>query len=82
MAGASQEHLAILDSGHRRTSAYVLRSAKTEDGQFIREKFSTFTAMAFSGIGKLPDAMTSRCIIVAMRRAETMTTSSSTLSTA
>jgi hypothetical protein len=69
MAGASQEHLAILDSGHRKTSAYVLRSAKTEDGQFIREKFSTFTAMAFSGIRKLPDAMTSRCIIVALQRA-------------
>ena len=69
MAGASQEHLAILNSGHRRTSAYVLRSAKTEDGQFIREKFSTFTAMAFSGIRKLPDAMTSRCIIVALQRA-------------
>jgi Protein of unknown function (DUF3631)/Toprim domain len=69
MAGASQEHLAILDSGHRRTSAYVLRSAKTEDGQFIREKFSTFTAMAFSGIRKLPCAMTSRCIIVALQRA-------------
>ena len=47
MAGASQEHLAILNSGHRKTSAYVLRSAKTEDGQFIREKFCTFTAMAF-----------------------------------
>ena len=69
MAGASQEHLAILDSGHRRTSAYVLRSAKTEDGQFVREKFSTFTAMAFSGIKKLPDAMTSRCIIVSLQRA-------------
>jgi Protein of unknown function (DUF3631)/Toprim domain len=69
VAGASQEHLAILDSGHRRTSAYVLRSAKTEDGQFVREKFSTFTAMAFSGIRKLPDAMTSRCIIVALQRA-------------
>jgi hypothetical protein len=69
MAGASQEHLAILDSGHRKTSAYVLRSAKTEDGQFIREKFSTFTAMAFSGIKKLPDAMTSRCIIVSLQRA-------------
>ena len=69
MAGASQEHMAILDSGHRRTSAYVLRSAKTEDGQFIREKFSTFTAMAFSGIKKLPDAMTSRCIIVSLQRA-------------
>jgi hypothetical protein len=69
MAGASQEQMAILDSGHRKTSAYVLRSAKTEDGQFIREKFSTFTAMAFSGIKKLPDAMTSRCIIVALQRA-------------
>jgi Protein of unknown function (DUF3631) len=69
MAAASQEHLAILDSGHRKTSAYVLRSAKTDDGQFVREKFSTFTAMAFSGIKKLPDAMTSRCIIVALQRA-------------
>jgi hypothetical protein len=69
MAGASQEHMAILDSGHRRTSAYVLRSTKTEDGQFTREKFSTFSAMAFSGIKKLPDAMTSRCIIVSLQRA-------------
>ena len=69
LAGASQEYQAILDSGHRKTSAFVLRSAKTEDGQFIREKFSTFTAMAFSGIKKLPDSMTARCIIVALQRA-------------
>ena len=42
---------------------------KTDDGQFIREKFSTFTAMAFSGLKKLPDDMTARCIIVALQRA-------------
>ena len=69
MAGASQEHQGILNSGHRKTSAFVLRAAKTEDGQIVREKFSTFTAMAFSGIKKLDDAMTSRCIIVALQRA-------------
>ena len=42
---------------------------KTPDGQFVTEKFSTFTAMAFSGMKKLPDAMTSRCIIVSLQRA-------------
>jgi hypothetical protein len=69
MEGASLEYKAILNSGHRKTSAFVLRMEKTEDGKFIRVKFSTFTAMAFSGLKKLPDDMTARCIIVALQRA-------------
>ena len=69
MDGASQEYRAILNSGHRKSSAFVLRMEKTDDGQFVRVKFSTFTAMAFSGLKKLPDDMTARCIIVALQRA-------------
>ena len=69
LQGASQEHLAVLDSGHRRTSAFVIRTTKTADGQFVTERFSTFTAMAFTGIKKLPDAMASRCITIALQRA-------------
>ena len=66
---ASPEHLAILNSGRRKTSAYVIRTTKTPDGQFVTERFSTFTAMACSGMKKLSHAMTSRCIIVSLQRA-------------
>ena len=69
MDGASQEYRAVLNSGHRKTSAFVLRMEKTDDGQFVRAKFSTFTAMAFSGLKKLPDDMTARCIIISLQRA-------------
>jgi hypothetical protein len=66
---ATPEHLAILNSGHRKTSAFVIRTSKTEDGRFVSERFSTFTAMAFSGTRKLPDATISRSILIVLQRA-------------
>ena len=42
---------------------------KPKTGSSYARSSATFTAMAFSGIRKLPDAMTSRCIIVALQRA-------------
>ena len=35
----------------------------------MTERFSTFTGMAFTGVRKLPDALASRCIMIALQRA-------------
>ena len=41
--------LAILNSGHRRRTAYVIRSVPTDDGGWVPVKFNTFTGICFRG---------------------------------
>lgn len=55
----------ILNSGHTRDSAYVLR---TVGEQFETKQFSTWCAKAVCGIGHLPETIESRSIILKMRR--------------
>ncbi len=61
--------MAILNSGHRRSSATVARMEADEDGQWRQVEFSTFTGIAFSNIGKLPETLQDRSIGCWMRRA-------------
>ena len=61
--------LGILNSGHRRRTAFVERVEKTQDGQFEVLRFSTFTAIAFAGINRLPETLQNRSIVVILRRA-------------
>ena len=39
--------LAILNSGHRRRTAYVIRSVPTDDGGWVPVRFNTFTGICF-----------------------------------
>jgi|CXWL01.1.fsa_nt_gi putative DNA primase/helicase len=55
----------ILNSGHRRTAAYVLRCVGDEHDA---KAFSTWCPMVFAAIGKLPDTLEDRSIIIRMRR--------------
>jgi putative DNA primase/helicase len=55
----------IINSGHTRSSAYVLR---TVGDDFEVKRFSTWSAKALSGIGHLPETIESRAIILKMRR--------------
>ena len=55
----------IINSGHTRESAYVLR---TVGDDFDVKRFSTWSAKALSGIGHLPETIESRAIILKMRR--------------
>lgn len=62
---AHEELRGILNSGHRRAGAFVLRCVG-EDHQ--PKVFSTFCPMAFAAIGKLPGTLEDRSIIIRMRR--------------
>ena len=41
--------LAILNSGHRRRTAFVIRSVPTDDGGWVPVQFNTFTGICFRG---------------------------------
>ncbi len=64
-----QEAMAVLNSGHRRRTAFVERVERRDDGQFEVVRFSTFTAMAFASINLLPETLQNRSIVVILRRA-------------
>lgn len=55
----------IINSGHTRTSAYVIRSVGDE---FEPRRFSTWGAKAIAGIGRLPETVMSRAIVLNLRR--------------
>jgi putative DNA primase/helicase len=55
----------ILNSGHTRASACVWRTAGEN---FEPKRFSTWSPIAIAKIGKLPDSLASRSIIIPMRR--------------
>ncbi len=57
----------IIDSGHRRSTAVVLRNEKVGDS--IEPKaFSTWTPKAVAAIGDLPSTIRARSVIIEMRR--------------
>jgi hypothetical protein len=55
----------ILNSGHYRASAYVVR---TVGESYESRQFSTWAAIAIAKIGKLPDTLHDRSLIIKMRR--------------
>jgi putative DNA primase/helicase len=59
------EFRGILNSGHTRDAAVVWR---TVGDQFNPKPFSTWAPLAVAKIGKLPDTIASRSIIIEMRR--------------
>jgi len=63
--GRNDELRGILNSGHRRSLAYVLRSVGDD---FEPRAFSTWCPKVVALIGKLPDTLADRSIPVRMRR--------------
>ncbi|MCC6192810.1 MAG: DUF3631 domain-containing protein [Anaerolineales bacterium] len=61
----NEEMRGILNSGHTRTSAYVIR---TTGEDFEPREFSTWCPKAIAGIGRLPDTIMDRSIRLTMRR--------------
>ena len=61
----NEEIRGILNSGHTRQSAYVIRVAGDNHEP---QQFSTWGAKAISGIGKLADTLMDRAIILRLRR--------------
>ena len=61
----NEELRGLLNSGHTRDSAYVIR---TVGENFIPTKFSTWGAKALAGIGHVADTLMDRAIILELRR--------------
>jgi len=61
----NEELRGIVNSGHRRDSASVLRNVE-EDHE--PRRFSTWAPMVIAAIGTLPDTIEDRSIVVSMRR--------------
>jgi putative DNA primase/helicase len=57
----------ILNSGHRPSSAYVIRTEKAGN-QLILRRFSTWAPIAYAAIGRLPPTWEDRSIVLRMRR--------------
>ena len=64
-----RELLGILNSGHRRRSAFVERVEKTKTGQFVVTRFSTFTGIVLVSISALPETQQNRSVAVTLYRA-------------
>jgi hypothetical protein len=62
---ANEELRGVINSGHTRDTAFVLR-ANNDSG--VVERFSTWSAKALALIGKLPDTVADRSIMIQLRR--------------
>jgi putative DNA primase/helicase len=65
--GGAEEMRGIINAGHCRASAAVLRTVETPDGYEVRE-FSVWAPMAIAAIGRLPGTIEDRAVKIAMRR--------------
>jgi putative DNA primase/helicase len=63
----NEELRGILNSGHSRATAYVIRNVKSDDNLTPR-KFSTWAAIAIACIGWLPDTWVDRSVVISMKR--------------
>lgn len=63
-----EELRGILNSGHQREMAYVIRLEKDELGNYYPKKFSTWCPKAIALIGKLAPTLHDRSIVIPMRR--------------
>ncbi len=65
----------ILNSGHQKFSAYVLRIVDTGSDHEPR-RYSTWAPKAIAMIGKMPSTLTSRAIRIELQRKRQVPTSS------
>lgn len=61
----NEELRGIINSGHTRDSAYVIR---TVGENFTPTKFNTFGAKAIAGIGHIADTLMDRAIVIELKR--------------
>ncbi|UZF90648.1 DUF3631 domain-containing protein [Bosea sp. NBC_00550] len=61
--------LAILNSGHRRAGAYVIRSVPTDNGGWVVHQFKTFAGIAMAGLKILPETLQDRSIAIPLHKA-------------
>ena len=64
----NEELRGLLNSGHTRRTAFVLRSVPIGDNEWAARKFSTWAPMALSGIGRLFPTLEDRSIRIVLKR--------------
>jgi putative DNA primase/helicase len=62
--------VAVLNSSHRKSSAFVMRTEEVLPGQFKPVRFSTWAAVMFAGIRELPPTLQDRSVVLYLRRAK------------
>jgi hypothetical protein len=70
LADRSSPLIAILNSSHRKSSAYVLRTEEVLPGTHTPVRFSTWAPMMFAGIRELPPTLQDRSIVLRLSRAK------------
>lgn len=65
--GNNEELRGVVNSGHTRWSAYVIRTVETK-GEHTPQRFSTWCPKVVALIGKLPDTLQDRSIVIPMKR--------------
>jgi hypothetical protein len=69
-ANSSPDLLALLNSGHRRKTAYAIRSVPGPDGKsWVPTQFNTFAGIAFAGLKSFPETLQSRTIGIPLHKA-------------
>lgn len=58
----------VLNPGHRRDMAYVLRVEREPSGAFVLARYTTFGFKALASIGRIPDTVKDRSIVIRMQR--------------
>ena len=61
--------LQVVNSGHRRKTAFIERVDTLPDGTKKTVRFSTFTGIAYAGIKELPPTQQTRCIAIKLQAA-------------
>ena len=65
--GNSDELRGVVNSGHTRWSAYVIRTVEVK-GEHTPQRFSTWCPKVIALIDKLPDTLQDRSIVLSMKR--------------
>jgi hypothetical protein len=62
------EMAGILNAGYRKGNAYVMRVAEGKQRQTGLAKYSCWCPKVMAAIGRLPDTLADRCIVITMQR--------------
>lgn len=70
LADRSSPLIPVLNSSHRKSSAYVMRTEEILPGQFVPVRYSTWAPVMFAGIRELPPTLQDRSIVLRLSRAK------------
>ena len=65
---ARDEMSGILNAGYRKSNAYVMRMAEGKKRKDALAKYSCWCPKVLAAIGRLPDTLADRCILITMQR--------------